>query len=528
MPNITLNGIQVDVPEGTTILNAAKQVGVEIPHYCYHPKLPIAGSCRMCLVEVEKAPKLVTACSTPVTEGMVIFTDNEKVRKAVAGVLELLLIHHPLDCPICDQAGECGLQDYYMKFGLQKSRFELADKHHKVKHQDIGGQIMLDAERCILCSRCVRFLKDVTGTAEMEIFQRGDHSEIGIFPGRKLDNNYTGNLADGCPVGALTNKDFRFKCRVWFLSSTKSVCTGCSNGCNIDAHFREETMYRVKPRLNDAVNSMWMCDFGRLEYKKANEARLVEPTLRQGGSDRTPGWDAVLDEVATKLKAAIEQHGPDSVAVIASPQSSNEELFLVRRLADEMLRTPNLAFTSKSAAGDFADEFLIKADKNPNSRGAKLLGVSDAGFGGLLEKIAERKIKALLVFGSTIGDLGDDDVQKLVSSVPFVAVIGTNDGALARASQAILPSATVFERTGTFTNHAGRVQRFQAGMSPRGNAKTDLEILSGLANRLGASWSFDGPATVFAGIAASVAAFSGMSHESLGDQGQTTPEAANA
>jgi NADH-quinone oxidoreductase subunit G len=528
MPNITLNGIQVEVPEGTTILNAAKQVGVEIPHYCYHPKLPIAGSCRMCLVEVEKAPKLMTACSTPVTDGMVISTENEKVRKAVAGVLELLLIHHPLDCPICDQAGECGLQDYYMKFGLQPSRFDLADKHHKGKHQDIGGQIMLDAERCILCSRCVRFLKDVTKTSEMEIFQRGDHSEIGIFPGRTLDNNYTGNLADSCPVGALTNKDFRFKCRVWFLSSAKSVCTGCANGCNIDAHFREQTMYRVKPRVNDAVNQAWMCDFGRLEYKKANEDRLAEPTLREGGSDRTPGWDSVLNEVALRLKETADHDGPDSVAVIASPQSSNEELFLVRKLATEVLGTQNLAFTSKTPGEGFSDDFLIKADKNPNTKGAQLLGISESGFDALLQKIADRKIKALLVFGNALGDLGEQEVSTLMSGVQFSVLAASNESALSRSAQVILPAATVFERSGTFTNFAGRVQRFSAGFPPRGNARPELDIVTGIANRLGAGWSYDGEAAVFAGIAAAAAPFSGMSHDTVGEQGQNVSEAGNA
>jgi len=202
MPNFTINGISVDVPQGTTILEAAKTAGIEIPHYCYHPKLSVAGNCRMCLVEVEKFPKLQIACNTIVTDGMAVKTDSEKVKQAVTGVLEFLLIHHPIDCPICDQAGECGLQIYYMKYGLHKSRYAVEDKVHKKKVQDIGGQIILDAERCILCSRCIRFLQEVTGTGELEFFQRGDHSEISIFPGRPLDNRYTGNLADICPVGA--------------------------------------------------------------------------------------------------------------------------------------------------------------------------------------------------------------------------------------------------------------------------------------------------------------------------------------
>ncbi|MBK5095354.1 MAG: (2Fe-2S)-binding protein, partial [Deltaproteobacteria bacterium] len=274
MPTFTINGISVDVPERTTVLEAAKTVGIEIPHYCYHPKLSIAGNCRMCLVEVEKFPKLQIACNTFVTDGMVVKSNTEKVRQAVTGVLEFLLINHPIDCPICDQAGECGLQIYYMKYGLHKSRYAFEDKVHKKKVQDIGGQIILDAERCILCSRCIRFLEEVTGTSELEFFQRGDHSEISLFPGRPLDNQYTGNLADICPVGALTSKDFRFKCRVWNLRGAKSICPGCANGCNVEAHFKENILYRLVPRQNDEVNQTWMCDPGRLEYKKANEGRL--------------------------------------------------------------------------------------------------------------------------------------------------------------------------------------------------------------------------------------------------------------
>src|SRR3972149_3211740 len=298
MANFTINGIRMDVPEGTTILEAAKTAGLEIPHYCSHPKLSIAGNCRMCLVEVEKFPKLQIACNTIVTDGMVVKTDTEKVRQAVTGVLEFLLIHHPIDCPICDQAGECGLQIYYMKYGLHKSRYPVEDKVHQKKVQDIGGQIILDAERCILCSRCIRFLQEVTGTGELEFFQRGDHSEISIFPGRPLDNRYTGNLADICPVGALTSKDFRFKCRVWLLRGARSICPGCANGCNVEAHFKEEILYRLKPRQNDEVNKTWMCDPGRLEYKKANEARLLTPVNRENGIPKAAPWEAALSSVA--------------------------------------------------------------------------------------------------------------------------------------------------------------------------------------------------------------------------------------
>jgi NADH-quinone oxidoreductase subunit G len=520
MPTFTINGISATVPEGTMILEAARQIGIEIPHYCYHPKLSIAGNCRMCLVEVEKFPKLQISCNTVVTEGMVVRTDTEKVRKAVTGVLELMLIHHPIDCPICDQAGECGLQNYYMKFGLHKSRYPLEDKVHKKKVQDIGGQIVLDAERCILCSRCVRFLQEVTKTCEMEFFSRGDHSEISIFPGRPLFNRYTGNLADICPVGALTNKDFRFKCRVWFLKSADSICPGCANGCNIYADFKGDILYRFRPRRNDAVNQTWLCDIGRLEYKKANEDRLLTPVLREGGKSTAVAWDSVLITTAMKFKDAIDAHGPESVAVIASPQSSNEELYLARRLAKEILRTPNFGFASRTPGDRTSDDFLIKADKNPNSRGAQLLGITGEGFDNTVMAISEGRIRALLVFGNVLTDLPEDEIGPLLSSVPFVAHVGTNNGALSRAAHAVLPSASFAERGGSFTNFAGRVQRFQPAFPPRGKAKNDIEILAELANRLGAGWTFAGEASVFRALSASEAPFAGMSYESLGGQGQ--------
>ncbi|HQT96464.1 MAG TPA: 2Fe-2S iron-sulfur cluster-binding protein [Thermodesulfobacteriota bacterium] len=521
MPTLTINGLTVDVPQGTSILNAAKEAGVEIPHYCYHPKLSIAGNCRMCLVEVEKFPKLQTACSTVVTDGMVVRTDTEKVRKAVTGVLELILIHHPIDCPICDQAGECGLQDYYMKFGLHKSRYALEDKVHKKKAQDIGGQIVLDAERCILCSRCVRFLTEVTGTRELDFFNRGDHSEISIFPGKPLDNDYTGNLADICPVGALTSKDFRFKCRVWFLKAFDSICTGCSKGCNVDAHHKGDILYRLKPRWNDAVNQAWMCDFGRLTYKAMNEARLLTPFVREEGARKVAAWGSLLPDVAFRLKAAAEKGGPDRVAVIASPQSSNEELYLLRRFAAESLGTKNLAFTHRVAGDGFADGFLIQADKNPNSRGAQLLGIpGGAAFDALVSKIAGGGIDALLVFGNVVGALSEEETAALLANVPFVVQVGTNEGPVSKAATAVLPSASVAERGGTFTNHAGRVQRFRFGFPARGKAKNPIEILVSLGNRLGAGWDFAGEASVFNAIAGTEAPFAGMSYDSIGMFGQ--------
>jgi len=524
MPTLTINGITMEAPDGMTILEAAKRIGVEIPHYCYHPKLSIAGNCRMCLVEVEKFPKLQIACNTVVTEGMVVKTDTEKVRKAVTGVLEFLLLHHPVDCPICDQAGECGLQNYYMKYGLHKSRYALGDKVHKRKVQDIGGMIVLDAERCILCSRCVRFLQEVTRTGELAFFNRGDHSEISIFPGKPLDNRYTGNLADICPVGALTSKDFRFKCRVWFLKSSLSVCPGCSTGCNILADFKGEILYRFRPRRNDAVNETWMCDIGRLEYKKANEFRLLTPVVRENGTTTAASWESLLVSTANRLRREAETHGAEAVAVIASPQFSNEELFLVRKMTEELLRTPHLAFTGKTPGDRTADDFLLREDRNPNSRGAELLGISGERFDDILRRISGGAVRALLVCGDILGDLPDEEAEALLSKVPFVAQIGTAEGPVYRAAHAVLPRASFAEQGGTWTNHAGRVQRFHMAFPPRGKARTGIEILTGLAARLGGTWSFAGEGSVFRAIAEECPPFSGMSYESLGSSGRVAGE----
>jgi len=524
MPTLTINGISVDAPDGMTILEAAKRIGVEIPHYCYHPKLSIAGNCRMCLVEVEKYPKLQISCNTVVTEGMVVKTDTEKVRKAVTGVLEFLLIHHPVDCPICDQAGECGLQIYYMKYGLHKSRYPIEDKIHKKKVQDIGGMIVLDAERCILCSRCVRFLQEVTRTGELDFFQRGSHSEISIFPGKPLSNDYTGNLADICPVGALTSKDFRFKCRVWFLQSALSICPGCSTGCNVLADFKGEILYRLRPRRNDAVNETWMCDFGRLEYKEANESRLLTPIVRENGTMTAASWESLLVTTANRLRDAAAVHGPEAVAVIASPRSSNEELFLVRKLAEELLATPNLAWSSNTPGDRPSDDLLIRGDKNPNSRGAQLLGISEDRFDDVLRRISEGKIRALLVFGNLLGGLPEAETEALLSKVPFVAQVGTNEGPVFRAAHAVLPRASFAEQGGTYTNYAGRVQRFRMAFPPRGKARTGIEIINGLATRLGAGWNFTGDGPVFRALAESCPPFSGMSYESLGSGGKVAGE----
>src|SRR3984957_2380317 len=429
---IKVDGREIDVPktmpdwqgkpQATTMLQACNLAGVEVPHYCYHPKLPIAGNCRMCLVEfgtpaigpdrkpllnADGTPKIARSvlpyepgtprgaigCATPISPGMEIYPNSPATKQMREAVLESLLINHPLDCPICDQAGECKLQEYSVDYGRSASRFAEV-KVHKPKAVDLGPRIMLDAERCILCTRCIRFTKDIAGDDALGIINRGSYNTIATFPGMPFDNNYTLNTVDICPVGALTSKDFRFKMRVWFLKETKSVCTSCSTGCNITVGSREGKIYRYEPRQNDAVNATWMCDAGRLNYKwVGREDRLREVLVR--GQKST--WTAALNEISDKLKRAPT----GSVAIIASARQTNEELWLLSKLKAKL----GAASDSVGRFGE-GDKLLVSADKNPNTNGSRLTQICFTEIGSNLSKIAgdikSGKVKTLIVFGEDV------------------------------------------------------------------------------------------------------------------------------
>src|SRR5690554_4147633 len=342
MPKIVVDGVSYEVAEGRTILQALDDLGVlmngvDIPHYCWHPKLTIDGSCRLCQVEVEGIPKLQIACNTLVTEGMVIHTQSERVRKAREGVMELLLINHPLDCPICDQAGECKLQDYAFEYGVPHARTREPRRAAK-KRVDLGPTIVFDQERCILCRRCVRFCREVPGTGELAVFQRGDRSTIETAPGQPLDNDYSMNVADICPVGALTTKDFRFRIRVWFLEEPPGICTGCANGCNIFLGVANNRVYRYVPRRNDAVNETWMCDAGRLSYKRIGAEDRLDATEVRGadGIVRAVSVDEGVAEAVRRLRGVVERKGGGAIGAIASPHATNEDLFVLRRLLEAL------------------------------------------------------------------------------------------------------------------------------------------------------------------------------------------------
>src|SRR5262245_46197447 len=302
MPKLTIDGREIEVSPGTNLIEAARLAGVEIPHYCYHPGLSVAGQCRLCMVDIEKAPRPTIACNTQAADGMVVLTQTDRVLETRKSIMEFHLINHPLDCPVCDQAGECYLQIYYMKHALYDPRM-VDEKVHKPKAVPLGPHVILDAERCILCSRCVRFCDEITKTGELGIFNRGDHSEIGLFPGHTLENKYSGNVVDICPVGALTDRDFRFQVRVWYLDSAPSVCPGCARGCNIDVHVNRRRPHhadgrrvaRLKPRFNAAVNRWWLCDAGRYGFHFVDDrTRLARPRRRVGAAAQDATWDEAL------------------------------------------------------------------------------------------------------------------------------------------------------------------------------------------------------------------------------------------
>jgi NADH-quinone oxidoreductase subunit G len=487
MPKITIDGKSIDVEKGATLLEAAQRLGVYIPRYCYHPSLSISGNCRMCLVEVEKATKLVTACSTEAAEGMAVHTDSEKVKTARRDVLEYLLINHPLDCPICDQAGECGLQDYYMDYGLKKSRFPQEFKVRRQKRRALGPHLVLDNERCILCTRCVRFCSEVTKTSELAVMERGDRSFIDLKEGRALDNDYTLNIADICPVGAWTSRDFLFKQRVWFLKKTPTICLGCATGCLIEAHHNGNVIYRLVPRPNAETNT-WLCDRGRMTYKTvAASDRLSKGVIKNGLIDLEPA----LREAAGRIDEAR-----DAVAVLGSPWLSVEDNAALARLAKDALKTENFSFDF-AFEQDIKDGILINKDPSPNAAGARLVKAAHGGlsFEELSRRLADGKIKLLVTEARAAGLL-----RTSLTSATKLVLFATNRSELPPGAYATLPYASYFETPGTFVNYQGLRRATRLAVEPAEGVKPLWAVVNKLAAYSGASLQLDSAADALRGL----------------------------
>jgi NADH-quinone oxidoreductase subunit G len=483
MAKITVDGVAYEVQEGRTLLQALDDLGVlmsevEIPHYCWHPKLSIDGSCRLCQVEIDGFPKLQIACNTPVKDGMVIHTRTERVRRAREGVMELLLVNHPLDCPICDQAGECKLQDYAFEYGVAHARTR-EPRRALEKRVDLGPTIVFDQERCILCRRCVRFCREVPKTGELAVFARGDHSVIDTFPDAPLDNDYSMNVADICPVGALTTKDFRFKIRVWFLEDVPGICTGCSNGCNVHLGVANNKVYRYVPRRNDAVNDTWICDEGRLSYREIGAAdRLTETALRGPHGLRPASRREGVARAAELLRATLSAHGAGAVAGVASAHACNEDLGVLR----DLLRGLGAVGAVPVPTGR-ADALLIRAEKAANAAGARALGFGDPG--PILAGIRSGAVRALLVLGHDLllpEFLGGAET---LAGLDALILLDTHHSELERVAQVVFPARHPAERAGTLTNHAGIVQRVEPAVEPPFEAWCEGEVLAELGAALG-------------------------------------------
>jgi len=528
---VNIDGRDVAVPKGTNVIEAAHQLGIEIPHYCYHPKLSVVGNCRMCLIEmglpavdpVSKQPVIDPAtgkqrvnwmprpqigCATNAMPGLHIRTNTPLVKECREGVTELLLINHPLDCPICDQAGECKLQEFSTSYGRGYSRF-VEHKNVKPKRTALGPRVTLDDERCILCSRCIRFCKEVAKDDVLGFIDRGSYSTLTCYPGRQLENNYSLNTVDICPVGALTSTDFRFKMRVWFLKTTPGIDPQSSVGANTEVWSREGVIYRITPRRNDAVNDTWMADSGRALYQEVRAPnRLLSATINGVTSTNEMAVKAAADLLGGRAAAENQNSG---IALVGSGRSSVEEQYLTKRLADA-LKAP-VALVSRVGPGD---GILVSADRNPNVRGALVTGLISAlpaqKLDGLAAEIDAGRVRTVISLGEDLTAAGLTAAHLARVSVIY---LGTHRNATSDVARVVLPTLTVFEKNGTFVNQQFRLQKFAGAVPGPQGVADDLATLAALAAAAG------GPAMpsevngVWSLLAAEVKPLAAISYASL-------------
>ncbi|MDQ3280340.1 MAG: 2Fe-2S iron-sulfur cluster-binding protein [Acidobacteriota bacterium] len=489
MAKVTIDGIEVEVQDGINVIEAAKAADVHVPHFCYHPSLSIVGQCRMCLVEVEGMPKLQAGCATPVKDGMKVSVWSEKVDKARKGQMEFLLINHPLDCPICDKAGECPLQDYSFNYGSVTSRYsEFKRTYPGMDRTAIGPHVIQNMNRCIHCTRCIRFTAEITGTSELAFFKRGASTEVGVFPGVPLDNWMSACVTDICPTGALTPREFRFESRVWNLDSTESVCNGCDVGCNMFVGHRNGQVFRYRPRVNPDVNDHWMCDYGRFSYEQYDTDRVVVPKVRtEDDYLAISTWEEALESIENGFKNA------KNVSVIASAQMTNEEAWVARTLFMDRLKA-NIGLTVDPIGPikmKARTEWLLGTQGAPNYRGvAAILGrnaeeTADAAIDNMLTNGADG-VDVLYICDSKFSERAKDPaVVANLRKAKFLVVHSwdANDP-LAEIADVVLPGAIHPEKEGTFTNLQGRVQRIHQAFPPKGQGVGDLETLRRVGARL--------------------------------------------
>lgn len=531
MLNVQVDGVWHQFPKGTRVIEACSQAGKFVPRYCYHPKLSAPGNCRMCLVEMGMPkmtpdrkpvigadgkpeigwiPRPQISCAQDVAEGMGIRTDSPMVKECREGVMEFLLINHPLDCPICDQAGECRLQEFSVEYGKGESRF-LEHKVKKPKNIELGPRVTLDGERCILCTRCIRFMKEVAKDDVLGIVDRGSYNTIACHPDRILDNNYSLNTVDICPVGALTSTDFRFKMRVWFLKETKTIDVNCGTGSNITIGSRENKIYRITPRENNDVNGVWLPDSHRLNFKYVGDSRrLHQPTVK----GQPVEWRTAIAIAAEILKSKPSEQ----IWLLASGRQTNEELFLTTRLINALGIKKQHDILPRNGT---ADGLLIAADRNPNTSGAKVLGLTTSKPGGRLKKFVEGvragTIKVVITLGEDLTKTGltEEDLSKLDA----IIALDILPNKTTTHATVLLPASAWVEKRGSMINAKGRLQRLNLAVNAPGEAHDDWEILRDLIQGVSGSNGLYMIEDVFKSMASEVKEFAGLSLSKIGDLG---------
>ena len=528
MPVFEMDGKPVEFEPGEKVLSAAMRAGIKIPHYCYHPGMSVVATCRMCMVDVidmgngRPAPKLQTSCSMDAVEGMKVETKNEKVQEARELVMEYLLINHPLDCPICDQSGECVLQDYSFEYGSGKSEMEYSKR--VFGWRDIGTFVALERNRCIQCTRCDRFTREITGTNEFGMFNRGHELTVDTYSDRPMINQFQGNMADICPVGALTEKEFRFKRRAWKLKKTPSICVGCSTGCNVTIEYDRNEVFRLKPRDNPEVNKWWMCDLGRLTYKTLNQRqnRLGNPLGKTGDGLQEISWEEAFNAISGKIKEL--QPSSTEVLGLVDTHASNEELYLFKKLLKQGFGSDLLCFPEpdwEQPVSDFFIDSLITSDKTPNRAGARLLGLKgEKSVDAVLPKLTSG-VKVLLVLGQPF-DV--ESLQVQAASIPLVVNISAWNSGWAQTADVSLPGRLHAEKEVTYTNKAGRVQRVQTAIRAHHKTRSDWMVLCGLMEMLDVENQVDSTESIFLEMADAEQGFKELQWEELGSDGLNVPQ----
>ena len=554
MARVTVDGKVVEVPNDANALKACRAAGVDVPHFCYHPRLSIVGQCRMCMVEVEGVPKIQASCTVPVRDGMVIKASTEKALAARNATMEFLLINHPLDCPICDQAGECKLQDNAVGAGLPVSRTsEPRRQFPGYDRTPIGPHVIADMTRCIQCTRCIRFCAEITETGELAFVERAGHTFVWTHEGHALDNDLSACAADVCPVGALTTKEFRFRKRVWWLDKTRSVCDGCEIGCNMSIEHRDRVVYRFLPRVQAAVNDFWMCDYGRFRSEDLNRQDFTKPEVRVAGSDarKQTNWGEALDAVKIAIDRARDEReniaSKRRVLALGSARLTTEENWLLKALFEDSLNVGTPEFVvdvgPKRRIRNKVDGWLYGTEAAPNSRGAEAAGLKRTreGDSSVLSFLLSKKSSPSSSSSSSIPAvlyIADADFSEKCADPAFVALLrhasvlivhARKRNALTDAADIVLPAAPLSGKEGTFVNAKGRVQRMDMAIVSPPIVRTDLEILLHLGGRWGAFDTRWTARDVFDRMKTSVAGYGALAWDSdalVGNPPSISPAAA--